>query len=286
MKYVVVTPARNEAEFIGFTIESVVNQSLKPVEWIIVDDGSSDDTFKIASDYASRHSWIRVYHHETRDEQRSGGAKVVRAFNFGYSRLSEKEYDFIVKMDGDIQLPEDYFEAISDEFIKDPKLGICGGVILNKFGNDLIQEGEMDYHVRGAFKAIRKETFERIGGFKPIWNWDGIDEMEALYYGWKTKCIPKYVIHFRPTSAAYDPVIHAYKCGYEAYRMRNSFLLTLLRTLYRIPKKPFFINSISYIRGYLTSLFKRESRHITPDLARFINRFHWNRILRKYFKIA
>lgn len=282
MNYVIITPARNEGKFIGFTIDSMINQTLLPVEWIIVDDGSADDTYHVAKDYADRIPWIKVFRHETQNEERSGGAKVVRAFNYGYARLTATEYDFIVKMDGDIQLPEDYFESISHEFGKDPQLGMCGGIILNKFGDKLIREGGLDYHVRGAFKAIRKQVFEQIGGFKPIWNWDGIDEMEAMYHGWTTRSIPKYVIHHRPTSHAYDPIKHAYKSGYEAYRMRNSVFLTILRTLFRIPKRPLFLNAASYLRGYLTSWFKRESRHIDQDLARFINRFHTKRVLKKY----
>jgi len=282
MKYVIITPAKNEEKFIEHTILSVINQTLKPVEWVIVDDGSDDLTYEKAKYYEKENPWIHVFRSETLSEDRSGGAKVVRAFNHGFSKLTQKEYDFVVKLDGDLELPLDYFESVANEFRKDEKLGLCGGIIMNKYGDKLVQEGGMDYHIRGAFKAIRKDCFKQIGGFKYIWYWDGIDEMNALFLGWKTKTIPKYVTHFRPTSNAYDPVKHAYKCGYEAYRMRNSFTLTILRSIYRISWKPVFVNSFSYLKGYFAASGKKETFHIEPDLARFINNFHTKRILNKF----
>jgi poly-beta-1,6-N-acetyl-D-glucosamine synthase len=282
MRYVIVTPAKNEAEFIEFTIQSVLNQTLKPIEWIIVDDGSDDLTFEKACKYQQNCHWINVIRSHTFSEDRSGGAKVVRAFNYGFSQLKQKDYDFIVKLDGDVELPSDYFESVAKEFREDENLGLCGGIIMNKMGDKLIQEGGFDYHVRGALKAVRKDCFEQIGGFKPIWNWDGLDEMHALYLGWKTKTISKYVVHFRPTSNAYDPVKHAYRSGFEAFKMRNSYFLTLLRTIYRIPKKPLLINSFSYFKGYISALLKKEPHHIEKDLARFINKFHIRRIFKKY----
>lgn len=279
MKYVIITPVKDEKDYILKTIDSVINQTIKPLEWIIVDDGSEDNTFEIASAYSNQYSWIKVIRHQTNGQERIGGAKVVRAFNYGYNQLSSKDYHFLVKLDGDIEIPLDYFESVIKEFKKDARLGLCGGIILNKIGNQLVQEYSHNYHVRGAFKAIRKECFEQIGGFKEIWNWDGIDELEAMYYGWRTATIPKYVVHFRPTSMAYNPIKHAFRSGYEAYRTRNTFFLTIVRAVNRLRKKPLLFNSISYLLGYTFAFLRGESRYINKDLAKFINRFHYHRIL-------
>ncbi len=281
MNYVVVTPAKNEETNIYHTLVSVSKQTVLPLEWIIVDDGSTDRTFQISDDFAKDHSWIKVVKYNTESEKRSGGAKVVRAFNYGYNKLVTTDYDIIVKLDGDLELPFNYFELILGQFESDPQLGMCGGLILNKIGKKLVPEGELNYHVRGAFKAVRRKCFQDIGGFREIWNWDGIDEMDAMHKGWKTKAIPVSVVHLRPTTDAYHPIKHSLKSGYEAFRARNSFLLTLMRSIKRIPEKPFVIRSMAYMAGYITAFFKREPFYIEKDLARFINRFHSKRIFKK-----
>lgn len=104
------------------------------------------------------------------NEQRSGGSKVVRAFNAGYELIKNEDWDVIVKLDADLILPDNYFEKILEIFQNEQKVGLAGGVIYNKIGDKIIQEGKIDYHIRGAFKSYRKECFLDIGGFKPIWN--------------------------------------------------------------------------------------------------------------------
>lgn len=280
MKYVIITPVKNEEKFIKFTLDSVVNQTVLPSKWIIVDDGSSDDTTRIVEEYSNKYSWIELLKLNTNNEERMGGSKVVRAFNSGFELVKDEDWDFIVKLDGDLILPNNYFGKIIEVFKSDIKIGLTGGVILNKVGEKFVKEGHIDYHVRGAFKAYRKECFFSIGGLKEIWNWDGIDEMEAMYKGWKTKCIDLKVKHLRPTTSAYNLKEHAYKSGYEAYRIRMSPILMSLRCIYKLFNKPVLGYSIYFFNGYISAYLAKADFLINKELGRFINNFHYKRLLK------
>ncbi|MBC36022.1 MAG: glycosyl transferase family 2, partial [Bacteroidetes bacterium] len=247
-------------------------------EWIIVDDGSSDNTCEIVLSYIKSHPWIKLVKHNNQNEVRTGGAKVVRAFNYGYSFVKDKQYDFIVKLDGDLELPRNYFEKVSEVFANNSKIGLCGGVIYNKYGNEFKKEGSASYHIRGAFKSVRKNCFKDIGGFREVWNWDGLDEMIAMFKGWDTKVIDMPVKHFRPTTAAYNKKEHSFKSGREAYRMRSNIILTILRGVKKASQKPFLLNSFYYWGGFINAFIKKENRIVDKDLGTFINKFHLKRI--------
>ena len=58
--YVLITPARNEAQFIELTIKSVMAQTVLPLKWIIVSDGSTDGTDDIVRKYVADHPWVEL----------------------------------------------------------------------------------------------------------------------------------------------------------------------------------------------------------------------------------
>ena len=278
MNYLIISPVKNEAEHIAHTLRSVMSQTVLPHKWIIVDDGSTDATPRLLEEACEKASWISVVQKDNREEQRSGGAKVVKAFYSGLATTDYSGYDFIVKLDGDLELPPDYFEQVIAAFREDAAIGICGGYILNKYRDAFIREAANNYHVRGAFKSVRTTCFNQIGGFTETWNWDGLDEMTAMYHGWKTKVLELPVKHFRPTSQAYNPYTHAVKSGAEYYKMRSDLLLTLVRFGTRLVRKPYVGGAFCFLYGYLRAFFSRTPRIIDKQLGRFINRFHYKRI--------
>jgi asparagine synthase (glutamine-hydrolysing) len=277
--YVIVTPIKNEEAFILKTINSVINQTILPKQWIIVDDGSNDDSVKIVGDKIEKYDWIKLITINNKDVVKEGGSKVVNAFNIGYNNLDFKDFEFIVKLDGDLELPSNYFEIMINEFKSDERLGICGGVILNRFSDDkLVIEKVADFHVRGALKMIRRKCWADIGGFKKIWFWDSLDIMEARFNNWITKSVNVKVIHNRPTSSSYDPIKHTYKCGYETYKLGANWKLTLLRALARAFIKPYFILSYKFLKGYLDAKKKQENIIVSDALAVFINKSQLSRV--------
>ena len=280
MNILVITPVKNESKFILKTLCSLIKQSVKPKKWIIVDDGSTDDTVNIINEHILKYDWIELKLFKTKHEERTGGSKVVRAFNYGLSFVCADDYNFIVKLDGDLELPENYFEAMINEFESDNKLGICGGTIHNKYSDTNIKiEKTSRFHVRGALKMIKIKCWNDIKGFKEIWNWDGIDIMEAQYKGWSTRSINVPVIHLRPTSSAYDPLQHAFKSGYESYKMGSDLLLTLIRAIFKIKIKPYLKCSYYYLQGYFKANSNKEKLIISAELAKFINKKNYSRLI-------
>lgn len=277
--YVIITPVKNESEYIRYTLDSIVNQTILPKKWIIVDDGSTDNTMDIIKEYCEKHNWIELLTKDTKEEKRMGGSKVVKAFNYGYSKIDIDSYDFISKIDGDLSLPNNYFEKILCEFKTHPKLGICGGSIINKYSTNILKEEKSNKtHVRGALKTVRKECWKQINGFKELWNWDGLDIMEAQYHSWETYSIDIPVIHHRPTTSAYDPIEHAYNSGYESYKIGANYLITTGRVVKKLAHRPYIRISLAYLRGYYAAKKKKEKLIISQELASFINAIQYKKI--------
>jgi glycosyltransferase involved in cell wall biosynthesis len=202
-KYVVITPARDEEEHLKSTIESMLAQTIHPAEWVIVNDGSKDGTGKIIDEYAACISWIRGVHRPDRGFRKAGGG-VVDAFNEGLRAVQRRDWNFIVKLDGDLEFQPDYFEQCFRRFHEHPSLGVAGGVICYlEDGQSKRLEKCPDFHVRGATKIYRRDCWEAIGGFWPAPGWDTIDELKANMLGWRSNTFTDlHLIHHRITGSA------------------------------------------------------------------------------------
>jgi len=281
-RYIVITPAKNEEKMIEHTLKSVCHQTLKPLRWIIVDDGSNDDTASIVDKYREKYPWITLIKNDTYDEERSGGPKVVRAFYRGYDTIADDDYDFIVKMDADLTLPDNYFETVSRCFNNNSKVGICGGYCVNEKDGKLVKEKTAEFHVRGAFKAYRKECFADIGGIKQVWDWDGLDQMMAMYSGWEVEVLPLAVVHHRETSGEYNLIRHSFRSGKEYYKMGYGFLLAVLKSVSIMPKKPFLLRGAVFFIGFTSAFLNNSTKIVDNDLAGFIRKFQYDRILKRF----
>jgi biofilm PGA synthesis N-glycosyltransferase PgaC len=185
-KYVIISPVRDEEAYIESTLESVVSQTLKPVRWIIVDDGSLDSTSKIVEKFVARHEWVELLR-TGRDGDRQTGSAVMSAFNRGYASARNGIFDFVVKLDCDLKLAPDYFEGLLQRFEANPKLGIASGVYLEEQKGGWLPISMPAYHAAGASKVVRRKCFEEIGGFEPKRGWDTVDEIRARMRGWETR---------------------------------------------------------------------------------------------------
>ena len=281
LKYVIITPAKNEEKFVEHTIISVCNQTFKPEEWIIVDDGSTDNTSAIVEKYTKVYPWIKLIKKGNFKEKRKGGSKVVRAFETGLSNLSKKDYDFIVKLDADLTLPVSYFETITYEFQKNKKIGICGGICVAQEEGKLLEEKTAEYHIRGAIKSYRKECFEEIGGLMPVPGWDGIDQYLAIYHGWELKRLNDLkVIHHRETGKETGQFLLSLTTGNFCYKIGFDPFLTFLRALRRsFNKKINLIYGIGVLIGYITAFFS--GKLLTKEHRKFIRQFQYKRIKTK-----
>ena len=283
-KFVIITPAKDEENFIRFTLESVCNQSLLPEEWIIVDDGSTDRTVQTIGEYLRKYNWIRLIRNDTSNEKRAEGSKIVLAFYKGYNKISVQDYDFLVKLDADLTLPVDYFEKVANAFRVNPRLGICGGRLFIEKYNKYITRNGFDNYVPGAFKSYSKVCFNDIGGIMSVLGWDGLDLLTAMYKGWNVEVLPLKVITHRPTHSDYNMIKLNFLHGKAAWKMGSSFILIIIRTLFRLKQRPFILAGLSYFMGYLHSLFSNNQKCVNKDLEKYINTYHYKRIL-KVFKL-
>ncbi|MGH9447999.1 MAG: glycosyltransferase family A protein [Terriglobia bacterium] len=255
--YVIITPVRDEEAYLRFTMESVVRQTVRPAEWMIVNDGSADGTGEIIDQYAREHAWIRALHRSNRGFRKSGGG-VVEAFDEGLAALACRDWDFIVKLDGDLSFEPDYFEKCFAHFQSDRRLGVGGGVIHNLMQDGHTQlEGGPAFHVRGATKIFRRECWQDIGGFWPAPGWDTLDEVKANMKGWSTRSFSELALtHYRITGAADGRWRNLVKNGKSDFISGYHPLFMIAKCISRLACRPYVLGSAAlaygFVKGYLT----------------------------------
>ncbi len=281
--YSIISPVRNEAEYLSRTIASVVKQEHRPVEWVIVDDGSTDETAQIAEAAAAQHWWIKVIRRQNRGF-RQPGQGVVEAFYAGYERLTYKTPDFICKMDGDLEFKADYFLTLLREFARRPRLGMASGATyLQKADGKLVQEKVARNFVVGPIKLYRRACLEDIGGLEPHLGWDTIDVYRSRMRGWETENYPELkVVHLRQMGAAKGIVWGKMKTGMGEYYYGSHPLFVVARCLYRMTEKPYGLIGLSIGLGYLLALVRREPRINDPQFVKFLRADQLARLKRMF----
>lgn len=267
-RYVVISPARDEQDFLEITAASVIAQTILPLRWIIVDDGSKDRTPEILKSYSQRYDWIRIVTLPRREDRNPGPAGVY-AFNAGLSELKDVEFEFIVKLDADLRLPEDYFENLLNEFQQDAKLGIASGIYLEDDGKRWMPIHMPWYHSAGASKCMRKECYSDFGGYSPTFGWDTIDEIRAQMKGWKTRHIPELTFwHLRHEGSSIGRLNTFRKNGETYYLVGGSFFFLLFKCLRQLTLRPYLIASLSTLLGFLRHWLVRTPRLVTDAEAK------------------
>ena len=282
MNYYIVIPAHNEAAFIALTLQSLVTQTLLPSKIVVVNDNSSDATSEVVLKFIANYPFIDLIE-KTSESIHLPGSKVIQAFQTGLETLDDS-YDFIVKADADLIFPSHYFETISKHFQSDERIGMVGGFAYIEKNGDWILENLTDKdHIRGAFKAYRKEAFKQIGGLKPAMGWDTVDELLCKFYNWKvvTDATLK-VKHLKPTGANYNKTAR-YKQGEAFYSLGYGFFITSIASakLAMMKKKPLLF--VDYIRGFWKAKAEKKPLLVTQEQAQFIRNYRFQKMKEKLF---
>ena len=269
--YVLITPARNEAQFIGETLRAVVAQKVQPSRWIIVSDGSTDGTDDIVRDYAARYPWIEPIRMPERRERHFAGK--VHAFNAGYARLQNVAYDFIGNLDSDVSFDNDYFAFLLDKLCQDPKLGLVGTAFRDSSGSTYDYRFVSIEHVTGTCQLFRRECFEAIGGYVPskAGAVDSIAVIRAKMQGWKTRTFTeKVLLHYRDFGTAEQSVLTArFKNGVKDYAVGNHPIWELFRVIYQLTRPPYVLGSLMLAAGYLYAAVRRIERPVSANVVAF-----------------
>ena len=269
MKYVVVSPVRDEERYVERTLVSMIQQQVKPVRWIIVDDGSSDRTPEVLARYAKKQGFIQIVRREVAGT-RQPGSPVVRAFEVGYDAARNLEYEFIAKLDCDLSFGPDYFEGLLTKMQEDPGLGIASGVYMEASDEGTWVEVPMPpYHAAGASKMMRRRCFEEIGGFVPARGWDTVDEIRAMARGWRTKHFRELKMkHWKPEGTGIGPMRTHFMHGEVYYLTGGSKLFFLFKVLHRMGSRPLLFGSLALLWGYVRTMASARPRLVTSEEVR------------------
>ena len=273
VKYVLITPARNEERFIAKTLESMVAQTLLPERWVIVDDGSTDNTAEIVERYAARCPWLELVRRPQHADRSFAGK--VHAFNTGLARVQSLEFDVVGNLDADLSFDSDYLEFLMRKFSQDPKLGVAGTPFTEDGGYDTARDSfEGENHVAGGCQLFRRQCFQEIGGYipNPAGGIDWIAVTTARMKGWKTRSFPEKRFHHYRTlgTAGKSNWAASFSYGEKDYYLGGSPLWQLFRVVYRSTKQP--VEGVALFSGYVWAAIRRIQRPVTRDLMRFHRR--------------
>jgi biofilm PGA synthesis N-glycosyltransferase PgaC len=273
-----ITPVRNEADHIVRTARALAAQTRPPDLWLVVDDGSDDATPELLRSLEGEIGFMRALttprDHTATGPDRLALAAEARAFNWALSQVPLEEVDHVGKLDGDIELPPDYYERILERFDQEPALGIAGGV-LEERGRDggWSVDRNPDYHVRGALKLYSRACFEAIGGIEERLAWDTIDEAYARLHGFATRSFDDVVArHHRPAGTADGTLRGRARHGQCAYILHYGLGWVALRSLKAALDWPQGLSGVAYLYGYLRSAARREPRVDDPAFRRLVRR--------------
>jgi glycosyltransferase involved in cell wall biosynthesis len=279
-KYLVISPCRNEAKYMRRTLDSVIGQSARPALWVIVDDGSTDETPEILAEYGRKHDFIKVVRRENRGH-RSVGPGVIEAFYDGYHSVPADEFKYICKLDLDLDLPPRYFEILIRRMGENPRIGTCSGkpYFLDAKSSKLISEKCGDENSVGMTKLYRRNCFDQIGGFVRQVMWDAIDGHRCRMLGW-IACSwdePELrFIHLRPMGSSQKGLFAGrMRHGFGQYFMGTGFAYMTASALYRMTRPPYLIGGAAMWWGYMQSMLKRRERLNDPAFRTFLRRYQW-----------
>lgn len=275
-RYVLISPCRNESAYLRETLDTVIAQTTPPAKWVIVDDGSTDETPSVLAEYAQRHPWIEIVTLSDRGH-RSVGPGVVNAFYAGYEHADVHAFEYLCKLDLDLRLPPRYFEVLMTRMAADRRIATCSGKAYIETNGGLVNEHHGDEMSLGMTKFYRVDAFEAIGGFVREVMWDGIDCHRCRMAGWVAVSWddPELrFVHLRPMGSSQNGVLTGrMRHGFGQYFMGTGPLFLSVSALSRIAERPYVVGALAVMWGWLRSALTRAPRYDDPEFRRFLRRY-------------
>ncbi|VCU72611.1 Poly-beta-1,6-N-acetyl-D-glucosamine synthase [Pigmentiphaga humi] len=281
---VIISPVRDESQYLRRTMESIVAQTCRPIEWILVDDGSTDSTPEIVREYAAKYPFIRLVERQDQGGRRLGGG-VVAAFNYGKDSIQQLGYEYIAKLDGDMSFGRLYLERMFEALNKNPRLACVSGRVYRYEDGRYVEEFHQPEQVAGQFKLYRRTAFEDIGGFVPMLSWDGIDIHTCHMKGWETITLydtQAWLWHHRIMGSSDRSIyVGRLRWGRGNWTMGYHPLYAVAAGVNRMREKPLLVGGLLMIAGYFWSAIKGVPRYENLEFRRYLRRTQMSR-LRKW----
>jgi len=278
-RYAIITPCRDEADFARRTLESITKQTVPPALWVIVDDGSTDATPAILKEFADQFPYIKIIRREDRGK-RSVGPGVIDAFYVGYETINPNDFDYVCKLDLDLDIPPRYFETLMEKMEANPRLGTCSGkpYYHDKTGK-LVSEGCGNETSIGASKFYRRKCFQQIGGFVRQVMWDGIDCHRCRMLGWIACSWDEpdiRFIHLRPMGSSHHGILHGRaRHGFGQYFMGTSLPYMTASAVFRMTHPPYILGGAAMWWGFVKAMLKKDRRYDDLEFRTFLRRYQW-----------
>jgi len=281
-RYLLISPCRDETQYMRQTLDTVVAQTVLPARWIIVDDGSTDETPQILAEYAAKYPWITVLTRRNRGH-RAVGPGVIDAFYAGYETIAPEEFEFVCKLDLDLRLPPRYFEILMQRMHANLRIATCSGKAYVEDGDRLVNEGHGDETSLGMTKFYRTSAFAAMGGFVREVMWDGIDchrcrMMGLIACSWDEPDLR--FVHLRPMGSSQQSIYTGrMRHGYGQYFMGTGFLYVLASAIKKIPEKPYALGAAYMLWGWLKSALQRTPRYNDIEFRQFLRAYQSRALL-------
>jgi len=278
---VIISPVRDEAQYLRLTMDSMVAQTCRPQEWILVDDGSADATADIIREYAAQYPFIRLVTRQNRGFRKLGGG-VIAAFKFGVEHIAHQNYRYIAKLDGDMSFGPLYLEHMLRKLDDDAQLAAVSGKVYRFEDGRYIEESHIDEQVAGQFKLYKRTAFEDIGGFVQHLSWDGIDVHTAWMKGWKTFCYydsQAWLWHHRIMGSSDKHIYEGrLRWGRGNWYMGYHPLYAIATGLNRMREKPLIIGGLLMIFSYFWSALRGLPRYDNLEFRRYLRQWQMTRL--------
>lgn len=286
--YVIISASRNEEAYVEELIDCIAAQTIRPVRWVIVDDGSTDATYVKSAARAETLPFLQVVKMPG-GRPRSFASQVYAAMH-GAELVKEQDYDFIGFLDADIRVQPNYYEQLMMRFAADLKLGLAGGAVIDQYADrtENIRKGSEDYHVAGGVQFFRRECFEKIGGYIPIQGGgqDTIADIMTVMHGWTLRVFPELTaLHLRPEGFDRDTAYRrGLKWGRKFYLIGYHPLYYFAQSLRRVFRRPWLVGSLCLLWGYFVAVLRRERRPVSPEFVSFLRKLQMRRLRKTLFR--
>jgi hypothetical protein len=283
-RYALITPCRDEADYARKTLDSITSQTVPPALWVIVDDGSKDATPQILAEYAAKFSYIKIVRREDRGK-RSVGPGVIDAFYAGYQTINPDDFDYVCKLDLDLDIPHRYFETLMERMEADPRIGTCSGKPYYPAEDGrMISEACGDEMSVGMIKFYRTECFKQIGGFVREVMWDGIDCHRCRMLGWIACSWDDPAIrftHLRAMGSSHKGVLTGRaRHGFGQYFMGTSLPYMTASAIFRMTRPPLLVGGLAMWWGFVSAMLRGKPRYDEPQFREFLRRYQWACLVR------
>ncbi len=274
--YVIITAARNEERYIENTIKTIIAQTVLPVKWIIVSDGSTDRTDEIVMQYSAHHNFIHLVRKTANTNVQIDFASKVNAIKMGCEKLQGTDYCFIGILDGDVTFDSYYYEKILNKFTENSRLGIAGGIILDQYDDHCIRRSPSNSnYVSGCIQLFRRKCYEDAGGLFPIKEGgeDTIAAITAQMKGWMVEAFEELnVYHHKHSKTTRAKLKEAFSAGRMFYALGSHPLFEVLKSIKSITTKPYLFFALTRMCGYLIPYLKRQRRPVTEEFIQFLRK--------------